>query len=385
MSRSSRRLPAPARLLVGASLLAVMAGAAPSHATQPVDPADAADLAGRIEAEVARFLAENPQAPGVSVTVLCPPLGLDLDVAMGTVTQDGPEPLTPRHTYRIASNTKTYVAAAVLRLVEQGRLDLDDTLADHLPPAFRELLEADGYATDRMTLGQVLAHTSGLAEHPGDDRYAAAIFADPQHRWTRAEQVRLCCEWFDPVGAPGERFAYSDTGYILLGEVIERCTGQDLGAAVRELLDYDRLGLTATWWEELEPRAPGAGPRAHQYIDGADTFAMSPTMDLYGGGGLVSSVRDMAVFMRALLAGEVLRDQASLAAMTGQGTTHYRLGLFSTEAGGHHAFGHSGFWNTFALHFSALDLTIAGAITSHDAEPGRVLAGRIVEVLAAAP
>ncbi|MBD3220965.1 serine hydrolase [bacterium] len=343
--------------------------------------ATAADLPARIEAKLDGFLAENPAAPGASVTVICPRLGLDLDVVVGSAARDEARPLTPAHTYRIASNTKTYVAAAVLRLVERGELALDDVLADHLPPAWVAMLEADGYRPARMTLAQVLAHTSGLAEHPGDDRYAAAVMADPHHRWTREEQLRRCLEWFDPLGEPGERFVYSDTGYILLGEIIERRTGRGLAAAVRELLAFERLGLEATWWEQLEPPAPGAGPRAHQYVGGIDTHAWDPSLDLYGGGGLVSSVRDMAVFMRWLLVGEVLHEQTSLAAMTGRGTAAYRLGLFAMEVGGHHAFGHSGFWNTFAYHFPALDLTLAGAITSRDAEPGRVLAARLVEVI----
>ncbi|MBK6900515.1 MAG: beta-lactamase family protein [bacterium] len=103
-------------------------------------PAPAADP---LQAVLERFLAANPSAPGVSAWVCCPRLGLDWSGAAGFAARDGGEPLTPAHTFRIASNTKTYVAAAVLRLAEQGRLSPDDPLGPHLTPAQRELLAGE--------------------------------------------------------------------------------------------------------------------------------------------------------------------------------------------------------------------------------------------------
>ncbi len=199
--------------LVGLALAPAPAGAA--------DPQLAVDL----QRILTDFLAENPAAPGVSAHVTCPALGLEWSGAAGWVAHGSREPLTPRHTFRIASNTKTYVAAAVLRLAEEGRLSLDEPLSTHLDPAQAALLAGDGYDLDAITLRQVLSHTAGLADHSGDDRYAEAIIADPQHVWTRDEQVRRCVELFDPLGPPGGPFVYSDTGYVLLGGIIERVTG----------------------------------------------------------------------------------------------------------------------------------------------------------------
>lgn len=73
-----------------------------------------------------------------------------------------------------------------------------------LPPDHRALLTNDGYDLDTMTLRHVLTHTSGMNEHAGDPRYGDTIIADPQHSWTRDEQVRLCVQWTDPVAAPGQ-------------------------------------------------------------------------------------------------------------------------------------------------------------------------------------
>jgi len=336
---------------------------------------------GDLEAVLARFLAENPTVPGIVAQVTCPRLGLDWAGAVGTVARDSDEPLTPAHTFRIASNTKTYVSAAVLRLTEQGRLGLDDPLAEHLTAHEHEVLVADGYRPGAMTLRQVLSHTSGLDEHSGDPRYGEAILADPQHRWTREEQLQKLVEWCDPVGEPGAQFRYSDTGYVLLGGIVERVTGQELGAAVHALLDYERLGLKATWWEQEESVPPAAGPRAHQYYGEHDTLGWDPSLDLYGGGGLCTDVRDLARFTRLLLNGRVLRCEATLAAMTGDGTPAYRLGLMVVDLNGHMAWGHQGFWNTFVFHVPALDLTVAGSILDHHATNGRELAADLVAAL----
>jgi D-alanyl-D-alanine carboxypeptidase len=339
------------------------------------------DPAGDLQAAVDEFLAENAAAPGVVVYVECPRLGLDQAIAAGFEDRDSDRPLTSAHTFRIASNTKTYVATAILRLAELGRLNLDDSFGRHLPAKYGDLLRADGYDLDAITLRQVLSHTAGLFEHPADPRYAEQILADPQHAWTRDEQVARTVEWGDPVGVPGEKFSYSDTGYILLGSIIEKLTGKNLGVAVRELCGYEKLGLDSTWWEILEEEPADAGPRAHQYFGDEDTTDWHPGLDLHGGGGLITDIGDLGKFMRQLLKGNVLAEEASFAAMTGGGTSGYRLGLICTELGGHVAYGHSGFWNTFAFHVPALDLTVSGCVLSHHAARGQELADELVAVI----
>ncbi len=344
-------------------------------------PAVGGPLETRLQTVLETFHAENPSAPGVIAWAVCPRLGLDWSGAVGSADPVTGEPLTVEHTFRIASNTKTYVAAAVLVLAEQGKLGLDDPLERHLTPERRAQLAADGYDLEAMTIAQVLAHTSGLFEHPADPRYEEAILADPHHRWTPDEQVARCVEWGDPVGEPGESFSYSDTGYVLLGEILARYAGGELGPAVHGLVGFERLGLGSTWWEIMEPAPAGAGPRAHQFYGEVDTYAWDPSLDLYGGGGLVCDVRDLGLFIRELIKGRVLGRESSLAAMTGRGTSGYRLGLICTSLADHQAWGHSGFWNTFAYHVPSLDLTVAGCVLDHFAERGQVLADRLVEAV----
>ncbi|HSG27240.1 MAG TPA: serine hydrolase domain-containing protein, partial [Candidatus Krumholzibacterium sp.] len=281
----------------------------------------------------------------------------------------------------IASNTKTYTAAAILRLIEDGRLRLEDSLSAHLTAAQDSLLRSDGYDTDAMTIAMVLSHTAGLGDHSDDPRFEERIFSQPQYRWTASEKIRYLVEWRDPAGGPGERFSYSDTGYIILGTIIERVTGLSLGQAVRQLLDFEGLGLEVTFWEYTEPAPDKAGPRAHQYYGDVDVTDFHASFDLYGGGGIVTDPRELALFMRALLTGEVFDDEATLGAMMTGGTPPYRLGLMVKDCGGHEAFGHQGFWNTFAYHVPSLDLTIGGSILNHNATNGFELMRRLTEVI----
>jgi D-alanyl-D-alanine carboxypeptidase len=331
-----------------------------------------------------KTLQDSPKAPGVILFVVCPAIDLEWSSAVGTVSLENDEPLTPEHTFRIASNTKTYVAASVLRLVEMGRLDLEDPVEGHLPDQWRRWLADDGYDLQAITLRMILSHTAGLNDHASDDRYTQAILADPQRNWLPGDQIRSLTEWFDPVGDPGEQFSYSDDGYIILGRIVELSTGLSLGPAVRSLLDFESLGLQSTWWEVMEEEPEHMGPRAHQYLSEFDTTEWNPSLDLYGGGGLVTDVRDLAYFTRKLIKGDVLHSEAMLLEMTGSGTADYRLGLFCKDLSGSLGWGHSGFWNTFVYHFPALDLTISGCILNHEAVRGDELAKGVVPLVAAA-
>ena len=271
--------------------------------------------------------------------------------------------------FRIASITKTYVAATALRLVEDGKLDLQAPITRYLPAAWTDLLAKDGYKPRQITVRQLLTHTSGLNDHAQAPQFIAGIKANPATRWTRAVDVERLVQWTDPVGAPGEKYAYSDTGYVLLGAIIEQVSGQGLAKAVRDHLGLDRLDLPGTYWERLEP-ARGR-ERAHQFYEGIDTYDWDPSMDLFGGGGLVATPQDLTVFFDALLEGRVFKRQDTLALMqSSQGLpagSPYRLGLLTYDFHGVPAVGHSGFWGTLVVREPGSGYTIAGAVTNREA------------------
>jgi D-alanyl-D-alanine carboxypeptidase len=363
--------------LVAVIIIVAHITAAPGHSGN-------ARLETELQGVLDDYLGENRIAPGISACVLCPALGLDWSGAAGTAAKGDSTPMAAAHTFRIASNTKPYVAAAVLRLVEEGPLGLDESLSRHLAGVYDSLLRGDGYDTDGITIAQVLSHTAGLGDHTNDSLFVQRLFSDTLHVWTPDEQIRCLAEWREPVGAPGEKYEYSDAGYVILGTIVTGITCRPLGPSVRDLLDFGRLGLDATYWEYMEEPPPGAGPRAHQYFGETDVTAWNASFDLYGGGGIVTDSRELAIFMRSLLKGDVFAEGSTLDAMIGEGTETYRLGLMVLDCDGIKVFGHQGFWNTFSFHAPSLDATAAGSILNHDAANGRELMCRLLRVVAAA-
>lgn len=308
-------------------------------------------------------------------------------VAAGLADPAQGRALTVDTPLRIASNTKTFTAATVLRLWEQGRIDLDAPIGPLITPALDALLRGDGYATDRITVRQLLSHSSGIFDHAGDPRYIQAALAEPDKVWTREELVRLCVTYADPQSEPGTAFLYSDTGYILLGDIVERITGRTIGQAAREQLRLDRLGLRSTWWETMEP-APAAAPaRARQALGEVDATNVHASMDLYGGGGLLMSPRDLATFFAALFEGRVFDRPETLREMFWQGphrgADQYRLGIFVKRVGDRDLYWHSGFWGTIAYYDPANRVAIAGMTTNQQGfRPMRAL---VEETLGVAP
>jgi D-alanyl-D-alanine carboxypeptidase len=274
-------------------------------------------------------------------------------------------PITDKTAFRIASITKTYVASTVLRLWEDGLVDLRSPISELMDPAFDQWMRGDGYDTDKILLIHLLTHTGGVYDHAEDPRYIAAIIEDPAAEWTPGDQVKACVDWGDPVGEPGQLYSYSDTGYVLVGNIIERITRKTLAASVRQSLNFEKLGITQTYWERFE-KAPVDQNRAHQVIQGMDTYNWNPTIDLFGGGGLVATPADVALFFNKLLTGQVFQKPDTLTVMLSKGglpeASPYRIGIFEYDYEGGKVYEHSGFWGTLVAHDPVTNETIAGAV-----------------------
>lgn len=346
---------------------------------QPVvDPAT--ELGWELQAIVDSVVAESGSVPAAALYVTAPALGLDWQGAAGIADPATGEPMTPDHPVLVASNTKTFIAASILRLWENGRLGLDDPIADHLPHEYSQLLSSDGYRPEAISIRHLLTHTSGLYDYADREIYPAKILADPTHRWTRTEQLEAAVAWGDPVGDPGDVYNYSDTGYILLGSILEQVTGQSMPEAVRELVDYERIGLDSTWFATLEPRPSSVPELAHQFYGTVDATTIDPSTDLYGGGGIAATVGDLGRFMRALFTGGVYSSPETARVMlttvesvrvsaegqaSGLAPGTYRMGVWVMEVEGLTVYRHSGFWGTVADYVPELDLTIAATVNQN--------------------
>jgi D-alanyl-D-alanine carboxypeptidase len=353
----------------------------------------AAAPANPLQALADALVARDPAVPSVVIRAVSPSAGIDWSAAAAGAREGGPGPLVERP-FRIASVTKLFVGAAVLRLVEEDRLDLDAALPGLVSPSTEASLRRGGHDAARITLRQLLAHTAGLPDHSQLPAYGAAVTANLQRRWQRDEQIAFGMEGARPAGKPGESWSYSDTGYVILGEVIERRTGLSLAAAVRALLPLELLGLRDTWLETLEPspRPGGSPPRLAQYLGDLDVTGADPSFDLWGGGGLVSTVYDLTRFMRALLEGKVFRHPATLQlalsaprpVAPGADMKHGLI-FFHDRIAGHTCIGHAGFWNVDLVACPELGLVVALSLNQPlTARPGerRQLVTAIVETVA---
>ncbi len=202
--------------------------------------------------------------------------------------------VVPSDRFRIGSVTKTFTAAVVLQLTEEGTLRLDDTLEQWVPgiPG----------GTD-ITIRHLLSHTSGIYNYT-DDRFPFG------QDWEPAELVALATSHAN-LFEPGTDWAYSNTNYVLLGMIIEEATGQTWAAQVRGRL-LEPLGLADTFMEG-EETIPGGFVRG--YFNGTlDVTDLMNGSEAWAAGCMVSNSQDLVRWTHALFGGEVL-EPATLAAM----------------------------------------------------------------------
>lgn len=328
-------------------------------------------LVERLESTLARA-AQDPAVPSVMAAVHAPRLDLQWQGACrGPRAQDA-DPVAADVPFRVASVAKLFTAAAVLRLIEEERLSLHGplygALTGRITPELAQLLASGGHDPARITLSHLLTHTSGLPDHTHSAHYEQDCVDTPARVWTRHEQVRLAMEMGPPTAAPGQRFDYSDTGYVILGEVIEVATGEALGPAVRQLLGFEKLGLHRTHWERQEPD-PSPGTRARACVREHDMAQLDPSFDLYGGGGVVSTVGDLCRFTAALMAGRLFEHPGTLAAAlvvppaerAGGSFMHSRLAMV-LPLGLAFGWGHLGYWGCGVVCCPVLEITVAATI-----------------------
>ncbi|MCI5046395.1 MAG: beta-lactamase family protein [Aquisalinus sp.] len=312
-----------------------------------------------VQDELQILQSQRMDVPGFAIAVI-DKNGTEL-AATGQADPSG-TPMSAETPVRIASITKTFVAAAVLRLSEEQKLDLDASISELLAPELNALLANDGYNTNRITVRHLLMHVGGLSDHVGDE-YVEQIFTSPEKVWAPQEQLELLVSTTDPVAEPGVAFSYSDSGYIVLGEILRGVTGLPLHQAVRELIKLDQFDTPTIYWDEVEQPGHDVRDRAHQWFEGTDIYYLHGSMDGHGGGGLVASVEDIAELYHALFTNKIFTNPSTLELMkTAPGhpeDSPYRLGLFTSAVGDIETFHHSGFWGTYAVHVPSLNLTVA--------------------------
>lgn len=286
---------------------------------------------------------------------------------VGHLSKEKQSAFTQHTPFRIASNTKTYLAVRYFQLFENDQLAPTDTLDKLLDSHTLLALTKAGYLVDKITLSQLLGHNAGLRDHATSDTYFQQILAQTNKQWTAKEQVELMLNLGEPLFEPGSAHKYSDTGYVLLGQILERKYRLQLSQLVMQGIINKGAVTKSTWWEFYQTPPATALPRVRQYLSGADVTDWHPSFDLHGGGGLVSSLYEMGLFTDMLFDNAFFDRASTLKNMSAASDVpapdKYRFGLTVSDIAGYTALGHSGFWGTVSYYFPDFDVTIAGVVT----------------------
>ncbi|MEM1003307.1 MAG: serine hydrolase domain-containing protein [Bacteroidota bacterium] len=312
--------------------------------------------------------------PGVSMSVYAPNDSIDWSGTAGVSELKNFQDLSINQPFRIASVTKSFVAAAVLRLHEDKVLSIDDPIQRYISDQHSEILKRGGYNSAKITIKQCLSHTSGLYDyvlgtHENPSPYISIIAKNPKKRWTRTEQLEGAMEWGQPHGAPGEVYHYGDTGYIILGEIVEKLSNKSLGYAIDSLINFEKIGMSTTWLESMQS-AKSDMELIHCYYQRKDYSEFDASIDLYGGGGLISTTRDLALFYYHLFNGDVFSHDSTIDLMLSRVNIgkelkqsnekeDYRLGVQLFDLYGIQTYFHSGLWDTYVLYSPKHNASVA--------------------------
>src|SRR5688572_6939892 len=316
-----------------------------------------------VDSLVTNALAEGPVA-GMSVAVV---RGTDtvLMRGYGYADVENEVPATAETVYRIGSITKQFTAAAVLQLIEQKKISLEDSLGKHLPTA------PAGWR--RVTIRQLLNHTSGIPSYTSaGPRWLSKMRLDLPHDSLIGIVANDTMDF-----APGSKWRYNNSGYYLLGMLLERISGRPYAQIVREQVATP-LGLRGTMYCDLRPiikrRAQGYQVRDDKLAN-ADPLSMTQP---FAAGALCSTVGDLVAWQRALVAGRVVKP-ASYAAMSkpeGAATSSgYGFGLVTDTLAGRPRVQHGGGINGFnaeLMYFPSDTLTIAVLANTNGPSANRV-------------
>jgi D-alanyl-D-alanine carboxypeptidase len=366
----------PGHLLLRiAPVLTVLVLAVPSAAFP--QPGRASDLPGRLQALLDDLVeSEDIIRSGV---LLVEGSGFKWKGASGVAAADRQIPMLPDDQFVIDSIAKMMTSTIVMKLVEAGSLGLDHRIGRYLPDSLMEglhVLEGRSYS-DEITVGHLLNHSSGFHDDWACPGFLELIIEEPERRWTPEETIEFVKQHCPPRFPPGEGFHYSDTGYNMLGLIIERVTGKHLHEVYRDLL-LDPLGMDHTYrpsHERARPVIPGRQP-SERYLDDIECTLWPAVMTAdWAGGGLVSTTEDLNLFLRAFIENQIFEDPATRDKMlkwAESGPFHnYGLGisrvLFDSSENPEHIglgeiWGHAGSSLNFMFYWPSQDMTIVGTL-----------------------
>jgi len=329
----------------------------------------AESLAANLDQIASRFY--DAARPGAAIIVLKDGKPL-LRKGYGMADLELGVPIAPDMVFRIGSVTKQFTAVAILQLVQQGKIALDDDITKFLPD----------YPTAgrKITVQHLLTHTSGIKSFTSMPSYAAGMRQDIS--------VKEMIDRFkgEPLEFnPGERWNYSNSGYFLLGAIIERASGMTYEQYLEKNV-FQALGMKRTYYGS-ESRLIPRRVRGYEALDDGSGFRNSEYLSMtqpYAAGSLLSTVDDLARWDAALLDGKLVDRKLLDRAWTGHklpdgAQTKYGYGWSVDDFHGFHFIEHGGGINGFAsfvlrIPEEKIFVAVLTNDASHEPEPEYVAA-----------
>lgn len=265
------------------------------------------------------------------------------EAAFGAASLDPPEENTLKTKFHLGSMPKMFTAIAALQLVQQGKLKLDVPISEYLPDYPNQ------EHVRKITLHQLLTHTSGLGDYFGrefDEKKGTIRRLEDYYQFFASKPLRF---------EPGERWSYSNAGMHVAGIVVERVAGMSYYDYIQRHI-FDRAGMKSSGNNRTEERVPGLAT-GYSRLNTTDVFHVEPatqtnlrTLPPKGGpaGGGYSTLGDLYVFARALLANRLLDSRhtelltSGKVAVPGAAGAKYAYGFEEMPLGGARSIGHSG-------------------------------------------
>ena len=325
----------------------------PTPEPQPTEaaPESAGELPAELVAQLDAWLQSQVWTEGGDPVGAVPGLVLLVDTpegrylkAAGVSSIEEGTPMQVDDRLGIGSNTKSMTVALLAQLQEEGVLSFEDLLSEWLPDQAAQLPYGD-----QITLRQMAQHTAGLWDYA--DGVIGGGLGSPdklEMGYTPGELVQYAIENGEPYFAPGSesRLHYSNTGYILLGMIAEKATGQSLSELYQERI-FEPLGLESAILLEDVPQEGEITSQGYYWVDGdrINTTSWNGSQG-WAAGSVAMTVEDLAAYGKALAAGELFESEDSLAQMLAFDASGllsvmapYGLGLYALDYG---YWGHAG-------------------------------------------
>ncbi len=324
------------------------------------------------------------EAPGVLLGINAPFQQLHFQGAAGKYCREDNAELKPDHAFRIASMSKTFTGLLCAQLLEQSQISLQTPAVELLPANIAARVPvAEGHHREEITLELLLHHRAGFNDFALSEEWFQVLASDPGKFRAPEEIAEWALDNAKLVGAPGEIYHYSDTGYVLLGLLLEQVTGTSYAQLCRKNI-FDPLGMDQTY---LEGHEPARGDLSHCYInmngDYIDALQINGSCD-WAAGGHVSTLQDLDRFLRATFAGKLTVQPETLdiflkGKLAKEGY-HYAMGIGRKVIHGKTLWGHLGHWGSFMYYCPEERLSLSGTL-NHDGAQHNLFLEQLLQIV----